>query len=111
MPRLYTLRLSRPVKGMVAGPVKAEYAAGIMFHVSPEGGHVVPCRSSIHWCLPPCYRAAWSRNPPIGKYSGSTDEFFYVLRDARGRTLNTLYATAKDYPARLLPVEQELALG
>lgn len=91
--RLYTLRLSRPVKGLAKGPVGTIPAVGMLADADGR----TPCPDAIAACLPASYRKMWARHRgQIARYSTGED-FHWTLRDSKGRVCNTLYATPSLY--------------
>lgn len=100
MTLLFALYLSRHVRGMVKGPVKAT-ECGIVGHYV-DGKPYKPDQESVRNCLPVCYRAAFERSQatwwwPNGQPDGSA---YCTLRDSRGRYLNTIYAIPYHYTAK-----------
>jgi hypothetical protein len=88
---LYTLGLSRHVRGMVKGPVPAVPAA-IAGHLM-NGDIVRPDVDAVRNCLPACYRKAFDRAGGTFWFSSENEAPAYMtLHDTRGRYLNTLYA-------------------
>lgn len=99
--RLYTLHLSRHVKGMVKGPVTTEAPKGTLFDIEPHtNALVVPNKAAVTECLPACYRKAFDR-AGLSQLSGR-EGFHWTLRSSRGQYLNTLYAVPYDTPHRVL---------
>lgn len=99
--RLYAIHLGRHVKGCVKGPVSAVPAKGFLFHVAPDGSHVVPDFASIRKCLPAQYRKAFDKSAlsRLSCQSGNETTFHYHLHDTRGRYFNTVYAIGYDAKA------------
>ncbi len=96
MPRLYSIHLSRLVKGTAKGPVRTVAPSGRLFDVDPSNGEmVVPDRDAIRACLPACYRKAWDRNAAMSQISGQ-EGFHFTLRDSRMKYINTVYAVPYD---------------
>jgi hypothetical protein len=92
MPTVYTLHLSRHVKGMTKGPVRAAPATGVVFDFCEETGAAIsPCRASVRACLPACYRKAFDRSLRLSQFSGKRGVHI-ALYGSRGRYLNTIYA-------------------
>lgn len=94
MPTLYILNLSRHIRGMAKGPVKA-IPAMYAGHLCDETGQLVkPDMEEIRECLPACYRKAFDRSGGNLWYSSRGNNYpaSLELRGSRGQYLNTIYA-------------------
>ena len=88
---LYTVALSRHVRGCVKGPVGAVPANGLLFDVDAATGElVVPDIGAVKECLPACYRAAFDRSAALSQTKGRYG-FHVTLYSSRGRWLNVIY--------------------
>ena len=95
MTMLYSLHLSRPVRGFGKPSVRTYPAPAITGHRDPDGDIVVPHYNEVRLALPAQYRKAFDRSGAqfwYDKHGGFTP-CHLTLRDSRGRYLNTLYAT------------------
>lgn len=102
MPTLYRLTLSRRALGFVSGPVRAVPSLGITGHLR-NGVLVVPDVDAVRECLPHYYRKAFDRagqafwfTSEAGKGADNSPAYC-TLYSARGRLLNTLYATPYEF--------------
>ena len=101
MPTLFTLHLSRHVRGMVKGPVKARPSVtsyGGLWREA-EQDFMRPDYDAIRECLPAQYRKAYFRSgmrfwfPKEG-----AGPAHLALYGSRGQYLNTIYAQPVDFP-------------
>lgn len=100
MPTLYTLSLSRHVRGMVKGPVKAVPSVIAGHYRYEENDIVKPDPDAIRACLPACYRAAWDRSNGVIGFPSDNDKPAHVaLYSTRGKWLNTLYCQPYSFNA------------
>jgi hypothetical protein len=94
MPTLYTLLLSKPIKGFGKPSVNAIPAmtAGDLCPVTRE--LVRPNPNGVREALPHYYRKAFDRNGGTGWFN-AREAFkgcYFTLTDTRGKYLNTVYA-------------------
>ena len=92
MTTLYTVLLSKSVRGAVKGPVKALRAIYAGHYRECEKDIMRPDMNAVRECLPACYRKAWDRNIMTAWFPSTGDGPAYVtLRGSRGQYLNTVY--------------------
>ncbi len=94
MTMLYSLHLSKPVRGFGKPSVRTYPAPAITGHLDPDGDIVVPHYNEVWQALPAQYRMAFDRSGAQFWYdkNDNTKPCSLTLRDCRGRYLNTLYA-------------------
>lgn len=93
MATLYSIHLSKPIKGFGKPSVHSKPAM-IAGHTCQETGEIVsPDVQAVREALPHYYRKAFDRTGGTFWFNKNEREAAYLtLHDARGRYLNTVYA-------------------